>query len=265
MLDLSFFEFYETADDIKLSSLRFFLGRRLSLYLYIFKILRRSRTLSLRGIFSDRLFWDASDKMREAIELHGGKFHISGLQNLQTQGPFVVVVNHMGVVETQLMPWIIGCYSPLSMVMKDSLYKSWFFGPIAEATKSIAVSRQNLRADIDVIMKDGVKYLSKGRSIVLFPEGTRKDYFCRKEFNSLGEKLAVRAGVKIVPVAVKTDFLEAGKVNSYLGPIIPERTIKISIGEPVAVEGRGRKEHEQVLDFIETKMKEWGVPVKENS
>lgn len=264
MLDLSFFEFYETPDDVKLSSQRFFLGKRLSLYLDVIKVLLNSRKLSLKGFFSDRLFWDASDKMREAIERHGGRFHITGLQNLQTQGPFVVVSNHMGVVETQLMPWIIGCYSPLSMVMKDSLYNSRFFGPIAEATKSIGLSRQNLRADIDIIMKDGVKFLSKGRSIVLFPEGTRKDYFSRKEFNSLGAKLASRAGVKVVPVAVKTDFLEAGRVNSYMGPINPERIIEIAIGEPLAVEGRGKKEHEKGLDFIEGKMREWGFPVKED-
>jgi 1-acyl-sn-glycerol-3-phosphate acyltransferase len=265
MMDLSFFEFYETPDDVKLSLRRFLLGRRLSLYLDAFKIIIRSRILSSKGVFTDRLFFDASDGMREAIEKHGGKFEVTGLQNMQTQGPFVIVANHMGVVETQLMPWVIGSYTPLSMVMKESLYNSWLYGPIALATKSIGLSRQNLKADIDTIMKEGVALLSKGRSIVLFPEGTRKEYFSRKEFNSLGAKLAARAGAKVVPVAVKTDFLEAGKVSSYMGPIHPDRKIRIAIGEPMKVEGRGKQEHELCLDFIEKNLKEWGFPVKENS
>ena len=262
MLDLSFFEYYKTPDDVKLSPRRFFLGTRLSLYLDGAGIVLRSRKLSLKNQFSDRSFFDASDNMREIMERHGGKFNVTGLQNLQTQGPFVVVANHMGIAETQLMPWIIGSYTPVTMVMKDSLYNSWLYGPIAEATKSIGLSRQNLRADIDIIMKDGVDLLSKGRSIVLFPEGTRKEAFNRKEFNSLGVKLAARAGVKVVPVALKTDFLEAGRLSSYLCTVNPERTINIAIGEPLMVEGRGKKEHEICLDFIETKLRDWGAPIQ---
>jgi len=264
VLDLSLFEKYETPDDIKLTGKRFLIGNRLSFFLDFARIVWRCRTLSKKNQFDDKAFWDQSDKIREAIEINGGRFEITGLQNLNQQGPFVIVANHMSVLETQVMPWIIGCFSPLSVVMKQSLHDSWVFNPIAEASKSIALTRENLRADIDIIMKDGVGYLKKGRSIVLFPEGTRKTSFSRKGFNSLGVKLAARAGVKVVPVAVKTDFLESGKLISYFGSVHPDRKIYIKIGEPVAVEGRGRKQHESILDFMESSLNEWGFPVLED-
>jgi len=263
MLDLSLFETYETPEDVRISPKRFLFGRRLALYLDFFKIVLRCRRWSLKGIFSDPAFWDQSDKIREVMEQYGGRFHISGLQNLHTQGPFVVVANHMGVLETQIMPWIIGCFSPISVVMKESLYNSWLFGPIAKSTKSIGLSRQNLKADLDLIMKEGVQHLSKGRSIVIFPEGTRKNYFSKKQFNSLGVKLAGRAGAKVVPIAIKTDFMEPGTISSYFGPIHPERKVMIAVGEPMNIEGRGKREHQNCLDFIEKNLREWGFPIKE--
>ncbi len=263
MLDLSLFETYETPGDVKLSPKRFLLGRRLALYWDFFMIVLRCRKMSLQGRFKDTIFWDQSDKIREVMERYGGKFLIEGLSHLHTQGPFVIVANHMGVMETQLMPWIIGSFTPLSMVMKESLSNSWLFGPISEATKSIGLTRQNLKADLDKIMSEGVAHLKRGRSIALFPEGTRKSYFSRKEFNTLGIKLALRAGVKILPIAIKTDFMEPGRISSYFGPIHPERTIHFCIGEAITIEGRGKAEHQMILDFIEAKMKEWGVPVQE--
>ena len=262
MLDLSLFETYETPDDVILSPKRFLLGRRLALYSDFVNIILKSRKFSKKGIFTDSLFWEASDNIREVMERYGGRFHIEGLQNLNTTGPFVFVSNHMSILETQLMPWVIGCFSPVSMVMKDSLYDSRFFGPIAQATKSIALTRKDLKADLDTIMTEGVAFLKKRRSIMLFPEGTRKEYFNRNEFNSLGVKLAARAGVKVVPIAVKTDFMEPGKVVPDFCSIHPDREIMISIGQPLVIEGRGKQEHQKNLDFIEQKLRAWGYPIR---
>jgi len=264
MIDLSQFETFETEIDRKQSFLRFFLGRRLAFNLELLRIVYRCHTISLKGRFDNDEFFNQSDIIHDALERYGAKFRITGLQNLHFDGPCVIVANHMSLLETQVLPWIIGSFKPLSIVMKKSLYDSWIFNPVAVATKSISLTRQNLRADIDVIMKEGVEYLGKGRSILLFPEGTRKPYFKRSEFNSLGIKLAVRAGVKVVPVALKTDFLVPGNKVSDFGTLHPERPVHFHIGEPVTIEGRGKKEHQQVLDFLETNLKSWGVKIEED-
>jgi len=123
------------------------------------------------------------------------------------------------------------------------------------------LTRKNLRADIDVIMTEGVEYLNGGRSVLLFPEGTRKSSFNPKEFNSLGVKLALRAGVRVIPIALKTDFLKNGKRFSDYGTVHPENTVHIHVGEPLEVEGRGKKEHQDVLDFLESHLRSWGVEI----
>lgn len=264
MIDLSQFETYETDKDRRLSFWRFLTGRRIAFNLALLRIVYRCRKISLAGRFDNDEFFNQSDIIHDALERYGAKFRITGLQNLHFDGPCVIVANHMSLLETQVLPWIIGSFKPLSIVMKKSLYDSWIFNPVAVATKSISLTRENLRADIDVIMKEGVAYLNKGRSVLLFPEGTRKPYFKRSEFNSLGVKLAVRAGVRIVPIALKTDFLVPGKKVSDFGSLHPDRPVHIHIGESMNIEARGKKEHGLILDFLEEKLSGWGVDIRED-
>ncbi|MDC7239774.1 MAG: lysophospholipid acyltransferase family protein [Spirochaetales bacterium] len=262
MVDLSQFETFETEKDRHQSPWRFFFGRRLSFYLAFIRIVLRCRKFSLQGRFDNKTYFNQSDLIRIAAERHGAKFKITGLQNLNFDGPCVIVANHMSLLETQILPWVVGSFKPFSVVMKKSLYESSLFGAISIATQSIAVSRENLRADIDVVMKEGVEYLKKGRSILLFPEGTRKEYFKRSEFNQLGTMLASRAGVKIVPLALKTDFLRNGKKFSDYGTLHPEKQVLMEFGKPITIEGRGKTEHQEILDFLETTLSGWGVEIK---
>ena len=67
-----------------------------------------------------------------------------------------------------------------------------------------------------------------------------------------------------MPVALKTDFLVPGTRVSDFGSLYPERPVYIHVGEPLAVEGRGKREHQQVLDFLETTLKSWGVEIRED-
>jgi len=261
MIDLTLFDTYKTPEGKKPAWSRFLFGTRFSLNWNVMKIVFQCRTLSLKGKFDNTAYYAASDRLRELFESHGASFEITGLENLRKPGPYVIVSNHMSLLETQVLPWVIGCFMPLSIVMKKSLYDSWLFHPVAVATKCISLTRKNLRADIDVIMKEGVEYLNEGRSILLFPEGTRKTSFNPGEFNSLGVKLALRAGVKVLPIALKTDFLTPGKRFSDYGTVHSDRPVHIHVGEPVEVEGRGKKEHQDILDFLVTNLKSWGVSI----
>ncbi len=262
MLDLSIFETFETPEDKRLALRRFLLGNSFSFNLSLLQIVLRCRRLSRQGRFPDPVYFSESEKIHDALERHGGKFRIAGLENLRKDEPVVLVANHMSLLETMVLPWIIGCFKPLSIVMKKSLYDSSLFNPIAVATKSISLTRENLRADIDVIMTEGVEYLKQGRSVLLFPEGTRKNYFDPAAFNSLGIKLAARAGVKVQPIALKTDFLERGKWGSYIGKVYRDRPILFEIGEAMDIEGRGKAQHQAVLDFMKSRLSDWGVEIR---
>ena len=77
-------------------------------------------------------------------------------------------------------------------------------------------------------------------------------------------KLAKAANVPIIPTALKTDFLGNGKLCKDLGPIHRDKEIYFEFGEPImSVEGSGKKEQQQVIDFIISRLKAWGGEVRE--
>ena len=54
-------------------------------------------------------------------------------------------------------------------------------------------------------------------------------------------KLAKKAGVQVVPVAIKTDFWGNGKLIKELGPLDRHKPIHIKFGEPFTIQETVRK------------------------
>ena len=189
--------------------------------------------------------------------------HIRGMQYLQElSGPVVFVSNHMSTFETQILPGIIVPHQEVTFVVKESLLTHKLFGPIMRFQRPVAVKRDNPREDFKRVMEDGQKILDGGRSIIIFPQSTRDRVFDPEQFNTLGVKLAARAGVPIVPVALKTDFWDNGKGIKDFGPLKRKRHVHFEFGAPLMVTGSGKETQEQVLDFILSRLRHWGTPIK---
>jgi 1-acyl-sn-glycerol-3-phosphate acyltransferase len=65
-----------------------------------------------------------------------------------------------------------------------------------------------------------------------------------------------------MPVAVKTDFWGNGRYLKDLGVINRSKPIHIVFGQPFSIQGTGKDEHKQVIDFIISHLREWGGLVK---
>jgi 1-acyl-sn-glycerol-3-phosphate acyltransferase len=202
----------------------------------------------------------------QIVESVGGKVNISGLQAFsRQQGPVVCIGNHMSLLETLILPGIALAFSRVNFVIKEELRHYPVLGAIFKALGLIAVSRKNPREDFKVVLREGHKFLSSGGSVVIFPQATRSVGFDEQGFNTLGVKLASRAGVPVIPVAIKTDFQGNGKLIKDMGPIDPNKMLYFKFGEPMAVEGKGRETHQYVVEFISENLKAWGGTVIDNS
>jgi len=258
---------YHTPDDLsvswilrtpRLGSLWFHL-------MFVFGLLRRSRRLALRNQFDEKAHKQAAFHYFRHIEKAGGKFHVTGLENLEkTSGPVVITANHMSLCETFVLPAMITPRKGKhSFVIKHSLTRYPLFGPVIRATHPVAVTRNNPRQDLKTVMRDGVRFLEEGRTVTIFPQTRRRQDFKRSEFNTLGERLAEKAGVQVVPLALKTDFLTAGRIIPDFGPIYPERHLHFAFGEPLGPGGNLKEKHREIIKFIETKLSQWGASCKE--
>lgn len=256
-------DFYDTPEGIR-PCLREYLmlGTRWSPYTNFFGIMFRARKLALEGLYGDEAWSDSSIDVLESLERCGARFHISGLGHVrELKGPAVFVSNHMSTFETLILPGLINPIRPCTYVVKEKLLKGPVWGPIMRARSPIAVTRTDPRKDLDTVMTEGTRLLAEGRSIIIFPQGTRKNVFVPSELNSLGVKLASRAGVSVVPVALKTDYWGNSPLFRGFGPVHRDRPVMIEFGAAIPVSGRGKAEHEAVLAFIEGRLRAWGAAV----
>jgi 1-acyl-sn-glycerol-3-phosphate acyltransferase len=215
---------------------------RAAFYLPVFGVVLRASLQATRGRLDDRNWVAASDGIVRAMEGVGMRLTIEGMNVLRAfEGPAVFVANHMSTLETFVLPGIIQPVKPVTFVVKDSLLRYPIFGPIMRSRDPVAVGRRNPRKDLVAVLEGGRERLARGISIVVFPQTTRAPRFEPSRFNTIGVKLAARAGVPAVPLALKTDALP----------------VHFRFGAPIAPEGKGNQAHETVVRFIRQAMEEW--------
>jgi 1-acyl-sn-glycerol-3-phosphate acyltransferase len=218
----------------------------------------RSSVQARRGQYGDTEWSRTSHQVLQSLESVGVRAEISGVEHIrQLQSPCVFVGNHMSMLETIVLPSIIQPIRPVTFVVKQSLLDYPFFRHIVRSRDPIAVSRDNAREDFKAVMQGGLDRLERGISIVVFPQTTRSLTFDPAQFNTIGVKLALRAGVPVVPIALLTDAWGNGKWFKDLGSIDPQKPVRIAFGQPITIAGRGSQQHQQVIDFIEAKLRRW--------
>jgi 1-acyl-sn-glycerol-3-phosphate acyltransferase len=239
------------------------LGAPLWFYTLHSRIVLRSRSLALKDRYDDAEWVRASWDILRSLERCGARFHIAGLDHIRAaDGPVVFVSNHMSTLETQIFPCLIAPIKPVTFIVKRSLTTMPIFGPVMRSRDPITVGRVNPREDMVEVMTEGTKRLQAGTSVIVFPQATRHQVFQPARFNSLGVKVAGRAGVPVVPVAIKTDFWRPGRGwRKDFGPLDRSQPIHMEFGAPLAVEGNGKVQHEAVVEFIRSRLVAWGGAV----
>jgi 1-acyl-sn-glycerol-3-phosphate acyltransferase len=201
---------------------------------------------------------ESSVAVLHALEKSGVEFEITGLEHLRAvEGPCLIIGNHMGTLETMILPGIIQPLREVTFVVKRALVEYPVFKHVMRSRDPIAVSQTDPRGDFKLMMTGGQARLEKGISLVVFPQGQRALHFDPKTFNSIGVKLASRAAVPIVPVALKTDAWGLGAIVSDFGAIDPQKKVHFAFAPPLMVEGRGAEENQQIIQFIQTKLQAW--------
>jgi 1-acyl-sn-glycerol-3-phosphate acyltransferase len=227
-------------------------------YFKFLRIVYRSSSDARHSRYGNAEWAESSLEVLHALEHAGVKIEITGVNNFKDlDSPCVFVGNHMSTLETFILPAIIQPIKDVTFVVKKSLVQYPVFKHVMRSRDPITVSRENPRDDFKTVMEGGVQRLKAGRSIVIFPQTTRTIILDPKDFNTIGIKLAHKANVPIVPIALKTDAWGNGKYIKDFGKIEPSKKVYFAFGEPLWIKNRGAEEHEKIIKFISSKLKEW--------
>lgn len=238
----------------------------LSFYWTMCMTLKTMSNLGKRGLLTDEGWVKGSLDILQGLEESGVRLSIEGMDHFKNlEAPCVFVGNHMSTLETFLLPSIIQPYRPISFVVKESLLEYPFFKHVMRARNPIVVGRKDPRADFTAVMEGGCEKLAQGTSVVIFPQSTRSVALDPLHFNSMGVKLARRANVPVVPIAMRTDAWGMNGLFGLLkdhGPIRPALPVHFTFGAPMAVTGTGKQEHAAILAFITEHLAVWGLEPK---
>ncbi len=162
-------------------------------------------------------------------------YAVEGLENIPDEG-FIVMSKHSSTWETIVLQRFFG---PLVWVVKRELTWIPFFGWALKAINAIALNRGTGRKAIAQLIVESQQRMDEGRTLVLFPEGTRVLPGQRKPFKIGGAIVAQQTGYPILPIAHN-----AGEYWPRHSWIKWPGTVRVVIGKPISPDG---KSPEQII------------------
>ena len=227
-------------------------------YSRIVGIVRRAFLAARKGQFDRSHLMMRSHETLRALEQLGVRAEVENTEVLNhLEGPCVIVANHMSTLETFVLPGLVIPFCPMTFVVKKSLTEIPIFGPIMRSCDPIVVGRSNPREDLKAVLEGGVDRISRGFTIAVFPQTTRTVHFAPESFSSIGVKLAKRAGVPVVPLALRSDAWGTGRMVREFGRFRPALPVRFAFGEAMEVNGTGRAEHGATVSFINENLNRW--------
>ncbi|HHS13066.1 MAG TPA: 1-acyl-sn-glycerol-3-phosphate acyltransferase [bacterium] len=230
------------------------------LYFYwkIAGVVLRASKYARRNQYSDERWIADSLQILKILENTGVRVSIDHMDRLRRlKSACVFIANHMSTLETFVLPCLIQPHRKSTFVVKQSLVEYPVFKHVMINLQPIVVTRENPREDLKTVLEQGIRRLREGISIIVFPQTTRHVDIHLSHFNTIGIKLAARAGVPALPVAVRTDAWGNGKWIKEFGRIHPEKPVHFSFGEPISVTGHGKQQHQTVVNYIKSRLSEW--------
>src|SRR5215218_10772465 len=161
----------------------------------------------------------------------GFRFDIRGSQHVPVSGGAIISSNHVSFFDFMFLG--LGALPQFRLVRfmaKAAVFEHWFSGPFMRAMQHIPVDRTAGAAAFD----RAVKALEDGQVVGVFPEATISSSFTVKDLKAGAARMAVQAGVPILPAAVWGGHRIATKGHK----IVLRRDVPVTvlIGEPIVAE-----------------------------
>lgn len=170
----------------------------------------------------------------------GVTWKVEGRENIPDK-PCVVLSKHQSTWDAYFLPTV---FAPGVYVAKRSLIWVPIFGWALYLLKFILIDRSSGRSAIQQMCEQAKDRLSRGRWVLVFPEGTRRPVGAEPSYRIGGAKIAETAQADVVPVAVN-----AGEFWPRMGFIKWPGEITFTIGPVISHQG---KTASQILKEAET-------------
>jgi putative phosphoserine phosphatase / 1-acylglycerol-3-phosphate O-acyltransferase len=170
-----------------------------------------------------------SNWSRLVLALPGIDLNVLGRENLTAQRPAVFIFNHRNQADPLIAGRLIG--TDFTSVGKKELENDPLIGTIGKVMDAAFIDRDDPKAAVEGLHK--VEELArKGLSILIAPEGTRLDTTEVGPFKKGAFRIAMSAGIPIVPIVIRNAEVVAARDATTFNP----GTVDIAVYPPIPVD-----------------------------
>ncbi|GGA46521.1 1-acyl-sn-glycerol-3-phosphate acyltransferase [Kroppenstedtia guangzhouensis] len=171
------------------------------------------------------------------------RLEMDGLEHVPTKGPFLVVGNHISVLD----PFYIAAVLPgrISFMAKEESFSHpvsrWFLYRVG----AFPVNREGVDTRS---LRTALALLKEGKRVGIFPEGGRRESDPLKELKDGAAWLAIRSNVPILPVVIEGTDQALSRGSRWLRPA----KVRIRFGKPLSglYQGKPRGKQEYLTGRI---------------
>src|SRR4051812_21297984 len=159
------------------------------------------------------------------------RFDVRGAEHVPATGGAIICSNHVSFFDfTYLGLGALPQHRLVRFMAKAAVFGHWFAGPFMRAMRHIPVDRKAGAAAFE----SAVRALKDGRVVGVFPEATISRSFTVKALKAGAARMAIDAGVPVIPAAVWGGQRIATKGH----PVQWRRGVPVTVilGEPIVPE-----------------------------
>ncbi len=168
---------------------------------------------------------------------------VNGLEHIPSSGPIIIAANHCSFLD----PPIIGLGIPrqITYLAKEELFAIPILGWWLRLVGSYPVARG--RGDVRVL-KTALRLLKEGKTLLIFPEGTRSADGIVQPLESGFAWLAIKANVPVIPLYTADTYRLMPRQARFPKPGV----IRLEVGEPILPESEDAGDsHERIERFAQ--------------
>ncbi|MGK0469158.1 lysophospholipid acyltransferase family protein [Clostridium sp.] len=176
------------------------------------------------------------------LKIAGLNLTVIGKENIPNE-PCVFVGNHQSNFD---IPAVLCNINRLTgVIAKKNMEKIPIISYWMRQIHCVLMDRENPREALKAIA-EGIENLKDGYSMLIFPEGTRSRSNNMGEFKKGSMRLAIKAGVPIVPITIY-DTYKAMEGNNGK---VKKASAKIIIGKPIYTDAMSKEEKANIAEIV---------------
>lgn len=165
------------------------------------------------------------------LAVSGTKLEVEGAENIDPKRSYVVVANHLSTLD--IMACLLAVPLPIRFLAKKELFRVPVLAQGMRMVGIIEVDREARGAVHSEVNRQSRELIEKGRSLIIYAEGTRPRNGVMKPFKKGAFTMAISSGLPVLPLSIHGSY-EAWPPGT---PLVRGGVIKIILDKPVETEG----------------------------